>query len=79
MAEYEDDIKAAMANQMDIMKKQLMLEIIQIVAVCDTYEEFKRTMYGQALEYMREFEADGTLKAGTVDKIIKGELDKQDD
>lgn len=70
MAEYKDDIKAAMTNQMEIMKKQLMLEMIQVVAVCDTYEEFKRNMYGKALEYMREFEADGTLKAGTVDKII---------
>lgn len=70
MAEYRDDIRAAMANQMEIMKKQLMLEVIQVVSVCDTYEEFKRNMYGKALEYMREFEADGTLKAGTVDKII---------
>jgi hypothetical protein len=27
-------------------------------------------MYGKAIEFMREFEADGTLTPGTVDKIV---------
>ena len=70
MANYAEDLVAALKNQTDIIKKQTLLEMIQIVAVCDTYDEFKRTMYGKALEFMREFEADGMLAPGTVDKII---------
>jgi hypothetical protein len=70
MANYAEDLAAALKNQTEIIKKQAILEIIQIVAVCDTYEDFKRTMYGKALDFMREFEADGTLTPGTVDKII---------
>ena len=70
MANYAEDLAAALKNRTDLIKKQVMLEIIQIVAVCDTYEDFKRTMYGKALDFMREFEADGTLTPGTVDKII---------
>ena len=70
MATYAEDLLAAMKSQTEVIKKQAMLEIIQIVAVCDTYEEFKRTMYGKAIEFMREFEADGTLAPGTVDKIV---------
>lgn len=70
MATYAEDLVAAMKNQTELIKKQTLLEVIQIVAVCDTYEDFKRTMYGKAIEFMREFEADGTLTPGTVDKII---------
>jgi hypothetical protein len=70
MATYAEDLVAAMKNQTEIIKKQTLLEVIQIVAVCDTYEDFKRTMYGKAIEFMREFEADGTLAPGTVDKIV---------
>ena len=73
MAGYAEDLQAAMKAQTELIKKQALLELIQIVAVCDTYEEFKKTMYGKALDFMREFEAEGTLKPGTVDKIIKGE------
>ena len=70
MSAYKEDLLAAMNSQVDLIKKQTMLEIIQIVSVCDTFEEFKRAMYGRALEFMREFEAEGTLKPGTVDKIV---------
>lgn len=71
MASYSEDFQRAVASQVDFIKKQVLLEVIQVAAVCDTYEEFKKAMFGKALEFMREFEADGTLKQGTVDKIIE--------
>jgi hypothetical protein len=71
MSSYSEDFQRAVASQVDFIKKQVLLEVIQVAAVCDTYEEFKKAMFGKALEFMREFEADGTLKHGTVDKIIE--------
>jgi hypothetical protein len=71
MSSYSEDFQRAVASQVDFIKKQVLLEVIQVAAVCDTYEEFKKAMFGKALEFMREFEADGTLKYGTVDKIIE--------
>ena len=76
MAGYSEDLAAAVRNQTEIIKKQAILEVIQVAAVCDTYEEFKKAMYGKALEYLREFEADGTLKPGTVDRVIKETKDE---
>ena len=79
MAGYNEDLLAAMKAQTEFIKKQVLFEVIQAVAVCDTYEEFKKAMYGKAIEFMREMEADGTLKPGFTDKIVenskaKGEL-----
>lgn len=72
MSSYSEDFQRAVASQVDFIKKQVLLEVIQVAAVCDTYEEFKTAMYGKALDFMREFEADGTIRKGTVDKIIEG-------
>lgn len=79
MAGYSEDLAAAMKAQTELIKKQALFEVIQVVAVCNTYEEFKKAMYGKAIEFMREMEAAGDLKPGTVDKIaensrLKGEL-----
>lgn len=71
MAGYNEDLLAAMKAQTEFIKKQALFEVIQAVLVCDTYDEFKKAMYGKALDLMRELEADGTLKQGLVDKIIK--------
>ena len=77
MAGYSEDLASAIKIQTDIIKKQTLLEVIQVVAVCDTYEDFKKAMYGKALDFMREFEAEGTLKPGTVDKLIANEHKKE--
>ena len=79
MAGYNEDVLAAMKVQTDFIKKQALFEVIQMVAVCDTFEEFKKAALGKAIEFMREMEADGTLKPGFTDKVVenskvKGEL-----
>ena len=79
MAGYNEDLLAAMKAQTDFIKKQALFEVIQMVAVCDTFEEFKKAALGKAIEFMREMEADGTLKPGFTDKVVensnvKGEL-----
>lgn len=79
MAGYNEDMLAAMKAQTEFIKKQALFEVIQVVAVCDTYEDFKKAMYGKAVEFMREMEADGTLRPGFTDKVVanskvKGEL-----
>ena len=63
----------------EFIKKQALFEVIQIAAVCDTYDDFKKAMLGKAVEFMREMEADGTLRPGFTDKVVenskaKGEL-----
>jgi hypothetical protein len=76
MAGYAEDLVASMKAQTEFLKKQVMLEVIQVAATCDTYEEFKRAMYGKAIEYMKELEAEGGLKPGTVEKILQNSIEK---
>ena len=71
MAGYNEDLLAAMKSQTEFIKKQVLFEVIQVVAVCDTYDEFKKAMYGKAIEFMKELEKDGTLKPGFSDKIAE--------
>ena len=49
------------------------------VPLDNAIEEFKKAMYGKAIEFMREMEEAGDLKPGTANKIaensrLKGEL-----
>ena len=79
MAGYTEDLLAAVRAQTEFIKKQALFEVIQVVAACDTYEDFKKAMYGKAIEFMKEMEAEGTLRPGFTEKIIedckaKGEL-----
>ena len=79
MAGYNEDMLAAMKGQAEFIKKQALFEVIQMVAVCDNFEEFKKAALGKAIEFMREMEAEGTLHKGFTDKVvenskIKGEL-----
>lgn len=67
---YDQDIKAAFDRQMGIIKKQVFLELISVVVNCDTYEEFKKTMYATALGYLKELETEGILQEGTVDNAF---------
>jgi hypothetical protein len=47
------------------------MDIISVVTSCDNYDEFKRAMYGLAIQYFREMETEGLVPAGTVDKLLK--------
>ena len=71
--DYIEDLMKALRAQAELIKQQALFEVIQIVSVCDTYDEFKRVMYGKALEFMRAMEAEGSLPAGTTEKITKGD------
>lgn len=68
--DYKQDMAAAFQRQMDIIKKQVFLELISVVVNCDTYEDFKKEMYSVALGYLKELETEGILQAGTVDKAF---------
>ena len=78
MAGYAEDLAAAMKAQAEFIKKQALFEVIQVVAVCDTYEEFKKAMYGKAIEFMKEMETAGDLKPGFTDKVIESSKAKGD-
>ena len=68
--DYRTDIIKALQREADLIKKQTILDIIQVVTSCNTYEEFKKAMYGMALQYFREMEDEGLVAKGTVDKVI---------
>ena len=67
---YQEDIVKAIRRETELIKKQTMLEVISVVTACNTYDEFKRAMYGMALQYFREMEDEGLVEKGTVDRII---------
>lgn len=67
---YTEDIVKALRKEAELIKKQTILEMISIVTTCNTYDEFKKAMYGMALQYFRELEDEGFVEKGTVDRII---------
>ena len=76
MAGYAEDLVASMKAQTEFIKKQVMLEVIQVAATCETYDEFRKAMYGKALEFMKELEDEGGLKPGTTEKIRQNSIEK---
>jgi hypothetical protein len=56
---YEQDILAAMKKQNDIIVQQVFIELIQVVSECETYDEFRKRMYGIALSYIKDLETSG--------------------
>ena len=63
---YEQDIIAAMKRQNDIIVQQVFIELIQVVAECETYDEFRKRMYGIALGYVKDLESQGIKVPETV-------------
>ena len=59
MKNYEHDIISAMKKQNDLIVQQVFIELIQVVAECETYEEFRKRMYGIALSYVKDLESQG--------------------
>jgi hypothetical protein len=70
---YEKDLAVFIKNQTDLIKQQVLLEIITIACECDNFEQFKKVLYARALGMMKQFEDQGMLKPGTTEKAAKGE------
>ena len=68
---YEKDLAALIKNQTDMIKQQVLLEIITIACNCDDFKQFKGVLYARALGMMKQFEDQGMLKPGTTEKAAK--------
>ena len=75
---YQTDLVAALKKEAELIKKQTILELISIATACDDYTEFKKAMYGVAIQYFKEMEADGLVPVGTVDKVINSKQTEDD-
>ena len=69
---YNEDLAAIITRQSEIIKQQVLLEIITIACNCDDFDQFKKVLYARALGFMKEFEDQGMLKPGTTEKVAKG-------
>ena len=69
---YEKDLAALIKNQTDLIKQEVLLELITIACNCDDFKQFKGVLYARALGMMKQFEDQGMLKQGTVEKVAKG-------
>ncbi len=58
---YKEDLASALKRQSDIITQQVFLEVIKIVCECETYDEFRKRMYGIALGYIKELEEAGIM------------------
>lgn len=63
---YEQDMIAAMKKQNDLIVQQVFIELIQVVAESETYDEFRKRMYGIALGYVKDLESQGIKVPETV-------------
>ena len=59
MSTYEQDFAKAVQKQSDLIVQRVFIELIQVVAECETYDEFRKRMYGIALSYVKDLEAEG--------------------
>lgn len=56
---YKEDLASAMKRQNDLIVQQVLLQVISIVAESETYDEFRKKMYGIALGYLKDMEQMG--------------------
>ncbi len=70
--DFEQDLAASIKFQSEIIKRQVILEIITMACECDNFEQFKKVLYARALGFMKELEDQGELKSGTTEKVAKG-------
>lgn len=62
---YKEDLASAVKRQADIITQQVFFEVIKVVSECETYDEFRKTMYGIAVGYLKELEDAGMLPKTT--------------
>lgn len=68
---YEEDLAIIIQRQAGLIKRQVLLEIIQIACNCDNFEQFKKVLYARAMGFAKELEDEGSLKPGTTEKAAK--------
>ena len=74
---YEKDLAALIKNQTDIIKQQVLLEIITIACNCDDFKQFKGVLYARALGMKKQFEDQGMLEKKKKKKAAKcGKIDE---
>jgi len=55
---YEQDLISSIQLQAKMIKEQVLFEVISAVCQCETYEEFRKLMYAQALAFIKDYEAE---------------------
>ena len=70
--DYHEDLAVALQKQSELIKRQVILEIITMACECDDFEQFKKVLYARALGFVKELENIGELKEGTTEKVAKG-------
>ena len=76
---YEEDVALILQRQAGLIKRQVLLEIIQIACNCDNFDQFKKVLYARAMGFAKELEDEGSLKPGTTEKAAKGEAIEETD
>jgi hypothetical protein len=77
---YQEDVATIITKQAELIKRQVLLEIITIACESDDFDQFKKVLYARALGFMKEFEDQGMLKKGTTEKVAKGgKLEESDE
>lgn len=72
---YKEDLASAMKRQNDLIVQQVLLQVISIVAESETYDEFRKKMYGIALGYLKDMEDMGVSKEKVG--VMKTAIDEQ--
>lgn len=72
---YKEDLASAMKRQNDLIVQQVLLQVISIVAESETYDEFRKKMYGIALGYLKDMESMGVSKEKVG--VMKTAIDEQ--
>jgi hypothetical protein len=72
-ASYEADLVSALNQQVKLITDRVLFEVISVVSVCETYEEFRKMMYGKALDFIKEYEADPAVRKAAIRKAMEEE------
>ena len=56
---YEQDFIQAVRKQSELIVQQVFVQLIQLVAESETYDDFRKKMYALALSYIKDMEAEG--------------------
>ena len=70
---YQQDAVDIITRQANLIKQQVLLEIIQIACNCDNFDQFKKVLWARALGFMKQMEDEGLIKKGTTEKAAKGQ------
>lgn len=66
---YEEDLAAAIQKQSEIIQRQVLLEVIRLASENETYEDFRKALYAEALSWVKEAEDRGWVKSGTTKEV----------